>query len=108
MIILRLFKFYYLFFKRFLLGKISNIIVYYHVKLTPDKSTEDTLREIILQQLRNIQRKIEIRRYDLMEDMKRIAIDMNIDPNLDDNEIEKLAEERRIKDERDYARYNIK
>lgn len=49
---------YYLFF-RYLLGKYSNFLVKTHVKFTPSRSTDDSFNEILLEQIRIRQRKIE-------------------------------------------------
>lgn len=66
-------EFYYLFYKRVFWGKLSNTIVALHVKFTPDKATDDSLREIILEQLRYRQRRIENIRWNLWEKMEEIG-----------------------------------
>ncbi len=66
-------RFYILHSKRFAWGKLSNLIVALHVKFTPNKATEDTFREIVLEQLRYRQRLIEAKRWTLWLEMEQIA-----------------------------------
>jgi hypothetical protein len=73
-----LIKFYYIYFKRYLWGILSNKLVAAHVKYTPAKATEDTFREMLLEQIRYRQRLIEQKRWNLWLKLEEIAKRRNI------------------------------
>lgn len=66
-------RFYVLYSKRIAWQKLSNLLVALHVKFTPNKATDDTFREMVLEQLRYRQRLIEARRWSLWLEMEQIA-----------------------------------
>lgn len=66
-------RFYSLYIERIAWGKLSNVLVALHVRFTPNKATEDTFREMILEQIRNNQRKIEFKRWSLFCKMEEIG-----------------------------------
>ena len=58
---------------RWFLGKVSNYLVRKHFMLTPRRSTEDTGREIKLENIRYRQRKIEQKRWALRLQLESLA-----------------------------------
>ncbi len=73
-----LIKFSYYGYQRRGLGKISNVLVRIHFEFSPNRSVVDTGNEILLEEVRAIQRKIEKRRWNLWVKMEDCAKEMGI------------------------------
>lgn len=76
--------------RRMAWGKLSNALVALHVKLTPKKATEDTFREIVLEQIRYRQRKVEQIRHSLWLQMGEIAEKRNIKSSASVSDLEEI------------------
>jgi hypothetical protein len=63
---------------RILLGKFNNFLVWLHTYFTPKRSTDSNLRDIILEEIRFFQRKIEQKRWTLWIELEKIADKMGI------------------------------
>lgn len=77
-----------------LLVKSSNIVTWLHFRLTPNNATEDTLREVILEQIRLLQRRLSMREHDIWLKMVGIGEKLELDFELTEEEQEALRSER--------------
>jgi hypothetical protein len=78
---IRFIKVQYYIFYRYILQWYSNKLVKWHVELTPSHSTEDSLTEILLEQLRYKQRKVEQKRWSIWLKILQLSKEMgNPDP----------------------------
>lgn len=66
-------KFFYVHTKRSVLGKVSNALVAMHVRFTPNRATDDGFNEVVLEQIRYYQRRIEQVRYTQWREMIELA-----------------------------------
>ena len=81
---IRLFKVIYYIQYRHILQYYSNFLVKMHVRFTPNRSTEDSFTEMLLEHIRWRQRKIEQKRWTLWTKIIALGKEIGIEDNFDD------------------------